>query len=224
MGSPLTNTTPAASYKDLLHLDNSGAGATTSLRILTDGNGKDCAVQVSTTGLKATSGFYIENKRVVVGTGGMLATAHSPMATSGANINFAAPTSGVANSRLDAVTIGHHGIKYHNLGRRASAFTLNHESGNVHRVELNGSTVAASFSDLGMITDRYASAPVSYKVRLHAVQDSTGNRSITWPASLKWPASTAPTLTSTAAKVDIFEFETIDYGVTWYGNTIGLNY
>ena len=94
----------------------------------------------------------------------------------------------------------------------------------MQRVELNGSTVEARFTDLGMITDRYASAPVSYKVRLHAVQDSTGNRSITWPPELKWPASTAPTLTTTAAKVDIFEFETIDYGQTWYGNTIGLNY
>jgi len=224
MGSPLTNTTPAATYTDLLHLDNSGSGVAAAFQPLVDGGGKDCAIQVSTDGLKATSGFYIENKKIIVGTGGMLATAHSPMATSGANINFAAPTSGVANSRLDAVTIGHHGIKYYNLGRKASAFTLNHESGNVHRVELNGATVTASFSDLGMITDRYASAPVSYKVRLHAVQDSTGNRDITWPASIKWPASTAPTLTTTAAKVDIFEFETNDYGQTWYGNTIGLNY
>lgn len=38
---------------------------------------------------------------------------------------------------------------------------------------------------------------------LMLVQDGTGSRTATWPATVKWPASTAPTLTTTAAGVDI---------------------
>lgn len=37
-------------------------------------------------------------------------------------------------------------------------------------------------------------------------QDGTGSRLITWPALVKWVGSAAPTLTTTADKVDIFAF------------------
>ena len=49
-----------------------------------------------------------------------------------------------------------------------------------------------------------------------------GAFTITWPASFKWPAGTAPTLT--AAGVDILVFFTVDGGTTWYGNLAGLAY
>lgn len=48
--------------------------------------------------------------------------------------------------------------------------------------------------------------------------------SVTWPASVKWPGGTGPTLTSTNAKKDILHFTTIDGGTTWYGFVGGLNY
>jgi hypothetical protein len=34
-------------------------------------------------------------------------------------------------------------------------------------------------------------------------QDGTGSRTVTWPASVKWPGGVAPTLTTTASAVDI---------------------
>ena len=39
--------------------------------------------------------------------------------------------------------------------------------------------------------------------RIKLVQDSTGSRTVTWPASVKWPSGTAPTLTTTASHTDI---------------------
>lgn len=60
----------------------------------------------------------------------------------------------------------------------------------------------------------------SYK--LVVKQGSTGSDLVTWPAAVKWPAGTAPTLTLTAAKSDVFEFK-FD-GTDYIGNTVGLNY
>jgi hypothetical protein len=53
-------------------------------------------------------------------------------------------------------------------------------------------------------------------------QDGTGSRTATWPASVKWPSSTAPTITSTASKGDKFVF-TAD-GTNWLGSVAGQNY
>ena len=42
---------------------------------------------------------------------------------------------------------------------------------------------------------------------LKMVQDSTGSRTATWPATVKWPSGTAPTLTTTATTgTDIISF------------------
>jgi len=47
-------------------------------------------------------------------------------------------------------------------------------------------------------------------------QDSVGSRTATWPATVKWPAGTAPTLTTTATTgydVVAFRFD----GTNYYG-------
>jgi hypothetical protein len=49
-----------------------------------------------------------------------------------------------------------------------------------------------------------------------------GSQTVTWPASVDWPAATAPTLT--AAGVDKLVFETVDGGITWTGNLAGAAY
>lgn len=56
---------------------------------------------------------------------------------------------------------------------------------------------------------------------LKLVQDGTGSRTVTWPANVKWPAGTAPTLTTTAGRVDIITF--YYDGTNYYGNS-SLNF
>lgn len=51
--------------------------------------------------------------------------------------------------------------------------------------------------------------------KLFLLNDGTG-RTPTWPASVKWPNGTAPTLT-TASERNVLVFETIDGGTIWYG-------
>jgi hypothetical protein len=57
----------------------------------------------------------------------------------------------------------------------------------------------------------------AYSVLLYCKQDATGSRVITWPASVKWPNGSAPTMSTTANKVDVFSFFTLDGGTTYLG-------
>jgi hypothetical protein len=52
-------------------------------------------------------------------------------------------------------------------------------------------------------------------------QDATGSRTVTW-STVKWAGGTAPTITSTASKQDIYSF--FSDGSSWYGVTVGTNY
>jgi hypothetical protein len=55
------------------------------------------------------------------------------------------------------------------------------------------------------------------------LQDATGSRTVTWPATVDWPSATAPTLTATASKADKFVFTAIS-GTSWLGSVAGQNY
>ena len=53
---------------------------------------------------------------------------------------------------------------------------------------------------------------------IRLTQDGTGNRLVTWPGSVVWPAGVAPTLQTAASAVDELTFDTTDGGTTWYGH------
>jgi len=57
--------------------------------------------------------------------------------------------------------------------------------------------------------NRTMAAPTNLKVGtyiLHVIQDATGNRTLTWNSVFKWTAATAPTLSTTGGRRDIFSF------------------
>lgn len=60
-------------------------------------------------------------------------------------------------------------------------------------------------------------------ITIMRVKDASGTtRTISWPASFKWAAATAPTLTQTTGCVDIITAFTKDGGTTWYAFASGL--
>lgn len=63
---------------------------------------------------------------------------------------------------------------------------------------------------------------VSFYVRL--TQDATGGRTVTWPASIKWPGGTAPTMSSGAGKADLYFITGNTAAAVWFGAVIGQNY
>ena len=95
-----------------------------------------------------------------------------------------------------------------------AATTVNCETGNSFSHTLTENT-----------TFTFSNPPASgtaYTLSLEIIQDASASGfTVTWPASVDWPAATAPTLTATASAKDIFVFTTRDGGTTFYGFTAG---
>lgn len=70
-----------------------------------------------------------------------------------------------------------------------------------------------------------ATAGKACSFTLYLKQNGTGNWAVTWGSSVIWPGGTAPTVTKTAGKIDIFVFESLkgDAG-PWFGAVAGQNY
>jgi len=92
----------------------------------------------------------------------------------------------------------------------STAITLALTNGTVQIITLTGSAT---------ITMPTAVAGKSFIMFLK--QDATGSRTVTW-STVKWSGGTAPTITSTASRQDIFSF--FSDGTNWYGTTVGQNY
>ncbi len=93
-----------------------------------------------------------------------------------------------------------------------TAYTISLANGSVQILTLTGNC-----------TYTFPTPVAGKSFTLVQLQDATGGRTVTWPASVKWPANTAPTITSTASKGDKFVFTAIDSS-NWLGSVAGQNY
>uniref|UniRef100_A0A6M3IGI6 Putative tail protein n=1 Tax=viral metagenome TaxID=1070528 RepID=A0A6M3IGI6_9ZZZZ len=74
----------------------------------------------------------------------------------------------------------------------------------------------------GNITIALSNGTVGQKFIISITQDSVGSRTVTWFSTIKWAQGSAPTLTTTASKRDIFGF--IQTGAATYDAfIIGMN-
>jgi len=92
----------------------------------------------------------------------------------------------------------------------STAITLALTNGTVQIITLTGNAT---------ITMPTATSGKSFIMFLK--QDGTGSRTVTW-STVKWAGGTAPTITSTASRQDIYSF--FADGTNWYGVTVGQNY
>lgn len=91
-----------------------------------------------------------------------------------------------------------------------TSITVNLANGTVQDLTLTGNAT---------ITMPTAVAGKSFIIMLR--QDATGSRSVTW-STVVWPSATAPTITGTASKMDMYSF--FSNGTVWYGVTVSQNY
>ena len=76
----------------------------------------------------------------------------------------------------------------------------------------------------GNTTFTFADAPAtgSSGFSLKITQDASGSGyTVTWPATVKWPGGSAPALTATADKSDVFVLTTEDAGASFVGLVAG---
>lgn len=92
----------------------------------------------------------------------------------------------------------------------STSLTVNFNNGNFIQINLVSNITSLTLSN---------ASPGIYIFEL--TQDSTGNRTVTWPASVKWPGNVPPVLSTSAGKIDII---TLVYDGSNYYGTYALNY
>lgn len=127
----------------------------------------------------------------------------------GASITTYTGTETLTNKTLTNPTVTNYTETLY-TANTSTAITVSLTNGTVQQLTLTGNAT---------ITMPTATAGKSFIIMLK--QDATGGRSVTW-STVKYPGGTAPTITATASKQDIFSF--FADGTNWYGTTIGLNY
>ena len=117
----------------------------------------------------------------------------------------------LTNKTVEAATFTNGYTEEVATANTSTAYTIDLANGSIQKLTLTGNC-----------TYTFPTATAGKSFVLYQLQDGTGSRTVSWPASVKWPSGTAPTLTSTASKADIFAF-TAD-GTNWLGRTIGQAY
>ena len=142
---------------------------------------------------------------------GALGTAGQSLLSNGSSVYWAFSGVNVASQYTFSNTITFTGVV------SSQANTLN-------QTLTDGATIswdvsAGQIATVTLAGNRTIAAPTNLKVTtylLHVIQDATGSRTLTWNSVFKWPAGTAPPLSTTAAARDIFSF--VSDGTNLYGS------
>ena len=202
-----------------------GTGASTSVaNTVMAGNGTgtsewSASPTVSGT-MTATTGFVGDLTGDV--TGNVSGTAATVTGAAQANITSTGTLTGLtmggaiamADNAITTPEFTDYAETVNTIGDTAALQSIDITLGNMHTCTLAVGTTTFTF-DNPAVTGKGCS------FTLITTQDATGSRGITWPASVDWSAATAPTLTATANRTDIFTFVTYNGGTTWIGFTAG---
>lgn len=205
-----------------------GTGASTSVaNTIMAGNGTgtsewSASPTVSGT-MTATTGFVGDLTGDV--TGNVSGTAATVTGAAQANITSTGTLTGLtmggaiamADNAITTPEFTDYAETVNAIGDTAASQSIDITLGNVHTCTLAVGTTTFTF-DNPAVTGKGCS------FTLITTQDATGSRGITWPASVDWAAATAPTLTTTANRTDIFTFVTYNAGTNWIGFTAGQDF
>lgn len=155
----------------------------------------------------------LTNKTIALGSNTVSGTlAQFNTAVTDADFASLAGTETLANKTIAGATFTDGYTEETATANTSTAYTVNLTNGSVQFLTLTGNC-----------TYTFPTPAAGKSFLLIQKQDATGSRTVTWPASVKWPGGTAPTITSAASKVDKFVFTAID-GSSWLGSVAGLNY
>lgn len=105
----------------------------------------------------------------------------------------------------DSRTFINYGLAHSVLGSVSGATTINLLNGNFFSATIAGATTWTFSNPLA------SPNACGFVIEL----TNAGSAAITWPATVRWPGGTAPTLTTTG--VDVLVFITDDGGTNWRG-------
>lgn len=117
-------------------------------------------------------------------------------------------------------------IRYPIMEKTLEAYTTAVISGGTLTLDLNLHLVHRVSRNANITTLALSNLPITnYAYSFTLIFDANGSSyTITWPAAVKWPGGTAPTITTTNGRSDMFVFYTNNAGTTWYAMTAAQNF
>ena len=107
---------------------------------------------------------------------------------------------------------GHHVVPIAYTPDAAATATLNVSQSNIHSITMPAGNITIAISN--------ETAGQCFLVEI--TQDGTGSRTVTWFTTIKWAGGSAPTLTTTASKRDVFGFR-VTSADNYDGFVVGQN-
>ena len=220
-GQTFTVTSNAASANTASAIVARDAGGGFVAGIITAGTFSGNVVgNINSTGISTISSLIVGSATTITGggvnaIGVVTATSHD---TKGSGSYKIGGTDVITSGReIQKVVLNNYSEKLYAFGNTGASPTINLANGTFVTATLSANATFAFSLGTGVTSD-------AIQFTLHLTNDATPSRTITWPASVRWPNGTVPTRTTTANRTDVYSFYTIDGGSNWYGILSIYNY
>jgi len=131
----------------------------------------------------------------------------------------------ISSSTIDGSAIGGSTPSTAKFTQLQESYSSISSASNILTIDTSAATVFRTVLSENVTTVTISSPPstgTAYGMTLEIVQDAgASGYTVTWPASVKWPLQSAPTLSAGANDLDIVVLYTHDGGTTWYGFLAG---
>jgi len=207
MPTNLTNETISSTYTQLLHVDG---GITGALKTIYSGNGVATGCLVSSSSFRSGN-VILSGNTISTSTGDINITPTAGGKVTIANIDITGGIIDGVSEITDVGTISVEGGAYTKVESASSSsgtLTLDCDTSNVFTVTLTENVSSFVLNNIGS----------GQTVNVLLTQDGTGSRTMSWPASFKWPSGSAPSLSTGAGEVDLLTATRI--GSSWYATLI----